>query len=461
MGWRQRRISRVTVTGLAFLVVFATGVVLALVRHPIYGLYTYLAVFYLDPPSRWWAASLPDLRWSFLAGAVTVAAIWLRQPPARGRQFWLATPPAKIMVFYVIWFWLISLWALAPSLHYDAAIKITKYLVIFYTVYRLVDTPERMTTFLLAHIGGCLYLGVLAFQVGAPGGRLDGVGGPGINDSNTLGMHLATGVVIAAMLSMQLRGWRLIFLVVAIAFALNAIVLTGTRGGFLALVCGGIALAYLRPKRYRAIFYVYAALGLMSIGLLMSNQFLSRLATTEVLAVGDTKDLDTSAYSRIAIAQAQVRMAEEYPFGTGEKGTVVLSPKFIAEEYMSSQGGRSSHNAFLTVLVEEGVPGAILSLALVWWTARTLRRLARGSNAPDKLTRAVQTAAIGGALTVVFVGGWFADFSQCEVQIWMLAALASVTQYSRLSLRRPEATLPITEVGILGERVPHRSASTN
>ena len=51
-------------TAIIFLLLFAGGLGLCLFRHPIYGLYTYVAVFYLHPPSRWWAAALPDLRWS-------------------------------------------------------------------------------------------------------------------------------------------------------------------------------------------------------------------------------------------------------------------------------------------------------------------------------------------------------------------------------------------------------------
>jgi len=41
---------------------------------------------------------------------------------------------------------------------------------------------------------------------------------------------------------------------------------------------------------------------------------------------------------------------------------------------------------------------------------------------------AVHAAAVGGALMVVFVGGFFADFSKCEVQIWMFALLAVLEQ---------------------------------
>ena len=62
-------------TALAFLLLYVLGLVLAIFVRPLYGLYTYVVVFYLHPPSRWWGGALPDLRWSLIAAAVTLLAI--------------------------------------------------------------------------------------------------------------------------------------------------------------------------------------------------------------------------------------------------------------------------------------------------------------------------------------------------------------------------------------------------
>jgi O-antigen ligase len=415
-----------TTTGIVFLLAFAGGAGLAFIRDPIFGLYTYVAVFYLHPPSRWWGESLPDLRWSFLAAGMTLAATLVTARPQSGRHIWLALPPAKIMIAFTVWFWIESFWALNGEVHNASAILLTKYIVVFYLVYRLLDTPSKVTGFLLMHLAGCLYLGLLAWDAGAPGGRLDGVGGPGIDDSNTLGMQMATAVVVGAALALHLRGWRLALCVLAIAFALNAIVLTASRGAFLSLLAGGAMVAYLKPSAHKRSFYAFAVLGALSLAYVATDQFWDRMATTQVAAVGKAEEIDTSAYSRIAMIKAQIQMAREYPFGTGHRGSETLSTQFLDKRYMSEQGERSSHNVFMTVLVEEGIPGILLSFALVGWTALTLRRLARLPNSPGQALRATQTAAIGGALAAVMMGGMFADFAQCEVQIWMLAALASL-----------------------------------
>jgi len=417
-----------TLTGLLFVLLFFIGLALTLARHPIYGLFTYIAVFYIHPPSRWWGAFLPDLRWSLLAAAVTMLAIWWRLPADKTRPPWYSTTPAKIMIAFVIWYWIMYIWALDRELHTIGGVLITKYLLVYYMVYRLIDTSDKTTAFLFAHLLGCFFLGFLA--LGAAGGdRLDGVGGPGIDDSNTLGMHLATGVMAGAMLALHWRGWRQYLVIVGIAFALNTLVMTGSRGAFLALVAGGAVLAWLRPPSYKRLFYAFAALGLLLFAYVASEQFWNRINTV----TANEQKMDSSAQSRVEMIRAQFAMWSKYPMGTGHRGSEVLSARYLESKYLTQFGARSSHNVFMTVLVEQGIPGAIMSFILIAWVARSLRELKRQSRVKEDPARDIQAAAVGGALMVVMIGGLFADFSKCEVQIWMFALLAGLLHPSTAS----------------------------
>jgi hypothetical protein len=417
-----------TLTGLAFMFAFLAALIVALVRYPIVGLFAYIAEFYLHPASRWWGALLPDLRWSLLAAVVTAVAILWRLPPEResGRERWFKTTPAKIMIVFVAWFWLSTVWALARDLHVTAAVLISKYIVVYWLIYRLVDTPQKVTWFLLAHLLGCFYLGYLGFTSGGSG-RLDGVGGPGIDDSNTLGMHLATGVVCGAMLLLTFRGWRMFACIVAIAFALDTLVLTGSRGAFLALVAGGIVLMYLRPIQYKRLFRIYAALGVLLFGYVASAQFWERMNTVAA-AVDDRQTMDVSAESRIEMVKAQVKMSARFPLGAGHRASEVMSAQYLDRKYLTAGGARSSHNAFMTVLVEQGIPGAIMFFLMARWVGRSILGMKRRALELQNPWVAIHGGAIGAALVVVLIGGLFADFSKCEVQIWMFALLAAVTQ---------------------------------
>jgi O-antigen ligase len=426
----------VSITGLLFAVAFLAAMVATVVRNPLYGLFTYVAIFYLHPPSRWWGESLPDLRWSFLAAGVTLIGTLIHAKPDPNRRVWLATAPAAIMAIFAGWFWFGYLWALEPAEHIGAAILLTKYLLVFYMVYRLIDTPEKGIWFLIAHLAGCFYLGTLAWGMPRTG-RLDGVGGPGIDDSNTLGMHLATGVVSGAMLVLYLKGWKRYACIIAILFVLNAIVLTGSRGAFLALVAGGAVLAWLRPSSLRKQFLVYGILGLFAFGYVASETFWQRIDTLKAATGQSQEVLDTSAQSRIELLKAQWLMSKEYPLGAGHRGTESLSARYLNERFLTAGGARSSHNAFMTVLVEQGIPGAILFLFMVIALVLMLRRSDRAAEAAGKLDAGVLNAAIGGSLMVVFIGGMFADFSKCEVQIWMFALLASLTHFSPRHAKEP------------------------
>lgn len=431
-------------TALAFLTGFFTLLGLALFRHPIFGLYAYMATFYVHPPSRWWTQNLPDLRWAFLSGAVALLALVVhRGRLQRGRIAWYASVPGVLLIVFVAWLWLQSLWALDVDAHVEAAVQFTKYLVAFYLIYRLAETPERLRDILLVHVAGCMYLGVLA--LGADdfvGGRLNGVGGPGIDDANSLGMFLGTGVVAAAILVLVERGWRQVFCIAAAPVILNGIVLAASRGAFLGLLAGGLVLLFVKPPRYRRLFWTLAIVGAIGAVSLMDQRFIDRMLSISD-AVERTEEIDASAQSRWELKAAQLRMFAEYPFGSGHKGTAVLSPRFLDAKWLTHRPGedesaaaRASHNTFLTAMVEQGIPGAAIYLAVVGWGVLAVLRLRRAVRV--ELSR---DTAYGGApaaaLAVVLIAGIFTDYLMAEVQIWMLALLAA----HRLLLREaPVAT---------------------
>jgi O-antigen ligase len=425
-----------SLTGLAFAAAFFGAMGLALFRHPLWGLYAYVGVFYLHPPSRWWGADLPDLRWALFAAAVTfIATLRVPRDPARGS--WLSTTPAKLLLAYTVLLWIQNLWALDADDQMIISVLFTKYVVLFYLIYRLIDTPQKAQTFLLTHILGCAYLGWLAFNARVSG-RLEGVGGPGIDEANALAMQMGTGVAIAAMLMLGVRGWVRWACFAAMPFLLNTMVLAGSRGAFVALLGSGLVLWYLTPPRHKRMFYAFGALGVVLFFMLASEVFLGRVETITAVAQEDA-EVDRSAESRFVLAKAQLQMAMSYPLGTGHRGTAVLSTKYLDPIYLSSSrvdgklvvGQRSSHNMFLTALVEQGVLGAVLYLALWWWICKTLMEIRKLQRQADPGEHSVLAAGVGGALAMVFFAGQFVDYLKAEVQVWMIVVLAVLLQMER------------------------------
>jgi hypothetical protein len=422
-----------SVMALVFVLLFAGGLAACVFKHPIYGLYTYVAVFYLHPPSRWWAAGLPDMRWAYVAALVTVVMTFTL-PRDNTRPQWYQTTPAKLLIAFTVWVWIQFPWALSPEDHQYFATLYIKYVVVFYLVYRLIDTRERVVEFLLVHVAGCMYLGWVALGV-RYSGRLNGVGGPGIDESNLLAAQIATGVVIAAMLLLSERGWRRVLCVIALPLMLNIMVMAGSRGAFLATVAAGLVLWYFKPRAYTKAFYAYAIIGLIAVGSVANEAFWQRMTT--IGAAAESYDsADESAQNRMVGFKAQLQMVKSWPHGAGHRGTAVLSPQYMEAKWLSKGPNpqRSSHNTMMTYWVEQGLLGIFFYCAFLAYIAKTLfqRRFVRksGEAAPWN----VVFAAIGAGFAVIYVAGQFVDCAKAEVYIWLLAAMAaSVTLAGRES----------------------------
>jgi len=156
-------------------------------------------------------------------------------------------------------------------------------------------------------------------------------------------------------------------------------------------------------------------------------------------AVQRTEEADSSTVSRLALAKVQLKIAAEHPFGIGHRGIVVLAPRYLPPEYLARQGGRSSHNTYLTVLSEQGFPGALLFAALLLWALRSIWRTRELRQRPELTRFAGQIAAVAALLTVAAVGGFAVDYLKAEVQVWglILMTVLSVEFSMMHAVREP------------------------
>ena len=418
-------------TALAFLLLYALGLVLTLFVRPMYGLYTYVAVFYLHPPSRWWGGELPDIRWSLVAALVTLVAVFLHRSSADSRKPWYQATVVASLITYTLWMWLQLPWVESPW-HFEGVVLFTKYLLLIFLIYTIVDNERDFHGFCMAHVLGCAFFGILVYL--APGGgRLEGVGGPGVNDSNTLGMHLGTGLMFASFMLLAARGWTRWLIVATIPFILNGIIQTGSRGALVGVILGGLATVYLKPRRFRRLYYFLAVVGVAVFIDLANQAFVARMHSLSA-AVDEQQEWDTSASSRIEIVKSQLRMFKDHPFGVGHQGTAYLSRQYIDARWLARDSGdRASHNTVMSVLIDQGIPGIILYAIIALAVIRMLRRLKAmdAKGLPEKL--GLYRTMVGGALVTVFGAGMFAQYLKAEVQIWNLALLVTLWELAQNS----------------------------
>ena len=409
-------------TPLFFLFVFALGLLMALFRHPIYGVYTYLFTFYMSPAYAWWSDQVPDLRYLLIIGVTTlIGSLRVRHDDSRPK--WLEFQGAKLFLAMVLWMWCQYLWALDQETHLDGVIEYTKHLIIFYLIYKIFDTKEKITGFLVAHIIGCFWFGYLALD--ASGGRLETIGGP-VGGANELGMHVTTAMITGGIMWMLLTGWQKWAVFFAIPFIANTIILTVSRGAFLGFFSAGLIGGAFIPKSYRAKYIGLAILAGVLISILAHDELIERFNSTIEAFTSDDKELDNSASSRVHIFDAGMRMGADYPLGAGHRGTRILSPYYMDKRYLGEDSGqRSAHNTFAAVFAEHGYPGAIIYILLVLWVLKCLFRVRRlGDHAMSKEDKAFTVGVIA-AILGMWISGNFSNNLFTETQYWLLAILCA------------------------------------
>jgi len=432
-----------SITAVAVLAIYLMGILLAFTRHPFFALLSYLWIFYNDPAKAWWSADIPDLRYSLIAAvAAFISALSLRSPQS---NWWQDNAGAKLIAAYALWMWVQVPWAINLGAHLDGTILATKYVVLYYTIYKIASEEKLIEGFLWAHIVGCFLLGWTAFTSNVTG-RLESLGGPGADDANLLAAHMVTGVAIAGFMFVGLPGYRRLAAFLMIPFILNTIILTQSRAAALATIASLPAAWYLTPKAQRRFVLIAVVLAAVLFLSLANEEFWNRIST--ILGIMG----ETTQEVRLEIIGPQFRMFLDHPLGTGHRGNEFLSPQYIPMEFLAADTGtRSAHNIFMAALVDQGFPGLILLTGLCAWVGVSLRRLKLldAQGLPPLL--GLYRAALGTALVSCFVSGLFSNMLKAEVQIWLVALLASLIARSKSAVEK----LNNSDLPVAGKESPH------
>lgn len=420
-------IREVSLTTLAVIGLFLFGGILALARHPIYGLMTYVAFFYLSPPDRWWGQGLlAEVRWSLMAAAVTLLSLLIHSAKLSSRPFG-DRPLMAGLVLFSAWIGIQSVWALDAPMHAELFSMYAKFPIVLYMIWRCVDSDRHLRYFLWVHILGCLYFAWIAFTT-YQGGRFEGFGGPGLDDANAGALALVSGLMVAAALFFAVGRIEKWVLFLAIPLILNAIVATISRSGFLAIVVGGAVFNAVVPGRFRGFVRLFSVAGIVLMVLLTNPAYWARIASIKY-AGAEIENVDTGG-GRLEQIQAQWRMFKEYPLGCGHRCTADLSRFYLDEKFLDASGARSSHNTMMTILVEQGVPGALLYLALLVWLIRHLLSAKRLFRSRETFP-AIVFPGVAAALCAIFIGDFFVDYLKFELRFWFLTLLVVLISMAR------------------------------
>lgn len=406
-------------TALLFLAAFAAGCFYSLKRHPIYGLMTYVGVFYVEPGAQWWGQGfIGSIRWVFVAAGLTLVSMLIHRKklsPVR-----LSRNGAIVgFVVFVVWMIVQSPLALDKESHQVLISTWVKFLITAVMIIRCIDTEKHLRLFLWAHVCGCAYLGFIAL-ISYTGGRFEGFGASGLAEANAGALQLVTGVVVGGALFLEGRLLEKGALVVLLALIANGIVTTVSRSGFLSMSAAALVFNIMVLKKYRTKVRVLTVVAAFMAVALTNPQYWERIATIKYTGA-DVEGVDTGG-GRLEIMQAQVLMFKSHLLGCGHMCTTELSPQYIEARFLTIEGGRASHNTFMTMLVDHGVPGGIMYVALLMWIAKSILKLRRRLRNEEGLlaTLLPAVAAVLGAITVADL---FVQYPKLEARVWFISVV--------------------------------------
>jgi O-antigen ligase len=331
-----------------------------------------------------WEESIPLLdgfvigRW---IGLLTIAVLALRV--AVTDQFRRPSPLHGLMAAFMAWAALSLIWTIDRENTLIRASTYIQLLAVVWMIWELVVAERRVPPLLLSYVMGSSLLGVstiVNYAMGKQAADLWAEAGQtkwhdfrysayGVNE-NDLGLMLALSVPMTIYMLTRKKGPLItVFCWLHMGLCFTTILLCGSRGGLFAAIIGlGLfPMVMSRLPRWQRLAFVAACAAGLAIGIyLVPEEAWSRFRT-----VG-TEITEGTLTHRTVLWSAGLEAFRDHAFagvGAGAYGAAVLRAVDIP---------LVAHNTFLSVLVELGVTGALLLLALLaalYYAAARMRYL--------------------------------------------------------------------------------------
>ncbi len=412
------------ITAIVFLILFVVGIFLAL-KKPINGLHLYFFIFYLHPPGKYWGSFLPEIRWSLIVALVTLIStlIW-----EKDKFDWVKFKESKLFIVFYLFLLLQLTWALSFDLQLYYVSMFGKFLMLYALMCIIIKTEKDIVAIIVTNLLGCAYMGWLALSMHS-GGRFETVGSPALTGANLMGMHVASVLITAAIILLCKYKKKQFLILIPLPLVLNLVLLTQSRGALLALCVSGLFLYIFATKDIRRPLKLYGGAGILSIAMLIGPDMLDRIS--QVSDADEAKNMDKSAYSRIVIIEAQLDMFSENRFlGHGHRGTLILSPLYVTEEYMTKAKGtgesvRASHNLTMSILVDHGLIGFFLYFGVFYLCFKKIK-LVRDNAEADCNLRVILLGLLT-SLVCMLTASQFSNSLVLEISIWLIALIVKTS----------------------------------
>jgi len=296
-----------------------------------------------------------------------------------------------------------------------------KVIILFFMIVIAVDTMEDIRRLLWGYVMMVLILSLPTVIIGGAG-RLAAM--DITYDPNDIALLYVVSLPIVFYFACEHSGYRKFFLFFTLLVLVYAIVLSGSRGGFLGLTV--VILWMLHKSRRRNIFYKAALLLLFGTVFLVfaPERYKERIETL----FSEQVDYNiTDKYGRLEIWKRSAKLIVKNPvLGTGP-GTFGIASGF---EYAKEVGGavwrKTAHNSFILVGVEMGLIGGCIFTLLFITALRemgAIQRESKGNPSMAKyvwLSKGVQASVLG-----FMVCGFFLSQAYSSIAYFLVALSAA------------------------------------
>jgi probable O-glycosylation ligase (exosortase A-associated) len=376
---------------------------------PFVGLIGYVSIAYVRP-HEW--AYMPSVPISLAVGLATLTGYFIFELTRRAPQL----IPNGLLLLLWMQITFATLYARSPEVARGKFIELSKTFLIALLITAMVESEKRARWFVLSIV---FSIGLLAFRsnigilLTMGQARIYGPGGT-IEDNNDYALLLIMAVPIAYYAARaESQPWIKRTCYALAAMMIVTVIFTLSRGGYLGL--GAVAFCLALKARFK----LTALIALTILGLIVFS-IAPRQVSERVTAIRAT-EYDESTQQRFYSWDVSWRIINEHPiFGIGPRNLLQ-----VYDRTTESLVARVSHNSFLQMAVDAGVPALLLFIAVIalsYWRLRKSRRILK-ARAPDSpliaYSHGLEVALIG-----YLVSGNFLSRHDLEL-IYNVIALAT------------------------------------
>jgi O-antigen ligase len=385
----------------------------------VFGFFSFLELLHLGS-----AISVGKLGGALLA--VGWLAYLLSEQDAKEDFF--TAHPGMSLVFGVFlgWVALSALWAQSTPEVLGAFGRYLLNVMLFFIVFTAIRDRRQASLVIAGFLAGAVAAGLYGFLSGTQQvyrGRLSGGG----LDPNELASVLVAGIALSVGLAAGLKrapGLRLVVLGGG-AFCFLTALLTGSRGGLVALVCMTVAAIAFGGRwrgRVMAVGALLALLATFYIVALAPPEIHDRITSS---SQGETR-VEEARTTLWEIGERMVRAEPVHGVGAANFQTVsrhyLLQPGAVYRSDVVIATPQVTHNTYLQIAAELGIVGFALFASIVGFSLRCSWRAARrfqalGDIAGEALARGVLVALVGVLAADTFIS------QEYNKQLWLLLGI--------------------------------------